>query len=266
MDERTVPTARATVNRKEAARTGGSIPNHLSLVPLNPERQAAIQAIDDVESGVCERWFSLYPYASAFFRRLTGRGKVSGKALRAVTGIIWDPRERLATLSDYEMAFDTLIRTRGQYCPTPLCSSIRHWLFPEVEFQQMERARQRASLSGHKYSVKTRRQWERQREQAAIQYHRVVQLAVIDLNFQSPDTFCQWNKRHQELEEAEWLGMFWHWQARFPSLRELDWLRYSHDSIAAIVLNLAAIVRETPEVIRAQERLYVPNKLEYAGR
>ncbi|HAS1114630.1 TPA: plasmid SOS inhibition protein A [Enterobacter cloacae] len=123
-------------------------------MPLNPERQAAIQAIDDVESGASERWFSLYPYASAFFRRLTGCGKVSGKALRAVTGIIWDPRERLATLSDYEMAFDTLIRTRGQYCPTPLCSSIRHWLFPEVEFQQMERARQRASLSGHKYSVK----------------------------------------------------------------------------------------------------------------
>ena len=49
-------------------------------------------------------------------------------------------------------------------------------------------------------------------------------------------------------------------------LRELDWLRYSHDSIAAIVLSLAAIVRETPEVIRAQEKLYVPNKLEYAGR
>ncbi|MCJ8646228.1 plasmid SOS inhibition protein A [Escherichia coli] len=56
-----------------------------------------------------------------------------------------------------------------------------------MEFQQTGHARQRASLSGHKYSVKTRRQWERQREQAAIHYHRVVQLAAIDLNFQSPD-------------------------------------------------------------------------------
>ncbi|MCJ8646227.1 plasmid SOS inhibition protein A [Escherichia coli] len=37
------------------------------------------------------------------------------------------------------------------------------------------------------------------------------------------------------------------------SLRELDWLLYSHDSIATIVLNLAAIVSETPEEIQVQE-------------
>ncbi|TDB45172.1 plasmid SOS inhibition protein A [Photorhabdus khanii] len=47
---------------------------------------------------------------------------------------------------------------------------------------------------------------------------------------------------------------------RFYAL-ELDWLRYGGESLFTIVLNLAAIVRDTPEVIRARERLYVPNKL-----
>ncbi|WP_152963921.1 MULTISPECIES: plasmid SOS inhibition protein A [Photorhabdus] len=88
-----------------------------------------------------------------------------------------------------------------------------------------------------------------------------MQLATLDLNFQSPDTFSQWNKRHPDLKETDWLTMFWQWQSRFPSLAELDWLRYGGKSLFTIVLNLAAIVRDTPEVIRARERLYVPNKL-----
>ncbi|WP_272906425.1 MULTISPECIES: plasmid SOS inhibition protein A [Edwardsiella] len=235
------------------------------MVPLWPERQAALQAIIDVENDTGSRRFNYYPYAAAFFRRLTGRGKVTGKALKSVVGIMWNPRERLATLGDYEMAFDTLIRTRGEYCPTPLCSSTRHWLFPEVEFQRRERDRQRARLSAHKSGIKSRRQWERQREQEAIQYHRVVQLAALDLNFQSPDTFIQWNKRHPDLKEVDWLSMFWRWQPRFPSLAELEWLRYGSESLFTLVLNLAAIVRDTPEVVRAQERLYVPNKLGHSG-
>ncbi|WP_370546748.1 plasmid SOS inhibition protein A (plasmid) [Edwardsiella tarda] len=120
-------------------------------------------------------------------------------------------------------------------------------------------------MSAHKSGIKSRRQWERQREQEAIQYHRVVQLAALDLNFQSPDTFIQWNKRHPDLKEVDWLSMFWRWQPRFPSLAELEWLRYGSESLFTLVLNLAAIVQDTPEVVRAQERLYVPNKLGRSG-
>jgi hypothetical protein len=225
-----------------------------------------LQAIIDVEDTAPHRRNTWYPYAKAFFRRLTGRGKINGKALRSVVGVLWDPQDRLTKLSDYEMAFDTLIRTRGECCPLPLCSSSRYWLFPEVEFQRRERDRQRARLSGHKWTVKTRRQQERREEQEAIQYHRIVQLAALDLNFQSPDTFSQWNKRHPDLKQRDWLAMFWRWQPRFPSLAELEWLSYGNALPFTLVLNLAAIVRDTPEVVRMQERLYVPNKLGYAGR
>ncbi|EKQ5163196.1 plasmid SOS inhibition protein A [Salmonella enterica] len=249
-----------TVNPDVAALRGG-IPKNRALVCLYPERQAALQAIIDVESATGLRRFTCYPYAAAFFRRLSGRSRVSGRALRAIIGIRWDPRDKLTTLSDYEMAFDTLIRTRGECCPTPLSGSTRHWLFPEVEFQQQERERQRARLAGHKYTVKSRRQWEKQREQEAVQYFRVVQQAALDLNFQSPDTFCQWNMRHPELKEAEWLAMFWRWQARFPSLQALEWLHYSNEPAYVVVINLQALVSETPAVVCARERLYVPNKL-----
>ncbi|WP_374941311.1 plasmid SOS inhibition protein A [Scandinavium lactucae] len=169
-------------------------------------------------------------------------------------------------MSDDEMAFDTLIRTRGEFCPAPLCSASRHWRFPEVEFQRRERDRQRARLRGHKWTVKTRRQQDRQREQEAVQYHRVVQLAALDLNVQRPDTFCQWNKRHPDLKERDWLAMFWRWQSRFPTLSGLDWLRDGNASPFTLALDLATIVRGTPGRIRAQERLYVPNKQAYAGR
>jgi hypothetical protein len=76
----------------EATRKGGSIPKHLSLVPLWPERQAALQAIIDVEDTAPYRRNTWYLYAKAFFRRLTGRGKVNGKALRSVVGVLWDLR------------------------------------------------------------------------------------------------------------------------------------------------------------------------------
>jgi hypothetical protein len=89
------------------------------------------------------------------------------------------------------MVFDTLSRTRGEYCLTPLCSPVRHGVLPEAECRQQIHVQQRARLMGYTYTVKTRRQWEKQREQEAVQYFRVVQQAALELNFQSPDTFCQ---------------------------------------------------------------------------
>jgi hypothetical protein len=229
-------------------------------VCLRPERQAALQAIIEVESG--GRYVSVfYPYARAFFRLLTGRGKITGKALNTIVGVSWDPRERLATLAEYEMAFDTLIRTRGEFCPTPLSSDLTHTLFPEVEFYRRERLRRRGEIAGRKSVAKFLRQQGRKKVQEEIQYYRVLQLAAIDLNFQSPDTFARWNRRHSELNEYDWLQLFWRWQTRFPSLQSLDWFRYSDEPRHSLVWELCHIVQETPEPVRARERLYIPNKL-----
>lgn len=54
------------------------IPLHLSLVPFSPERRAAMEAIAEVERRRSRGAVSAaYPYASAFFRRLTGRARIS---------------------------------------------------------------------------------------------------------------------------------------------------------------------------------------------
>jgi hypothetical protein len=252
---------RAGVTDKAALTGGQTILAHLALVCLRPEQQAATGAIIDVEESPRRSGFEFYPYAAAFFRRLTGRGKASGRGLRFIPGIRWDPAERLATLSDYDMAFNTLIRTRGEYCPSPLSTSDGDWLFPETAFRRRERNKHRVRLAAHKYHSTWSRQDARRHAQKALQYQHYVGRARIELNFQSPDTFVQWHDRHPELKEQDWLAMFWHWQRRFPSLRSLAWFQYSRDQPQVIAVSLQVLVQDTPAVIRAQERLYVPNKL-----
>lgn len=54
------------------------IPSHLSLVPFSPERRAAMEAIAEVERRRSRGAVSAaYPYASAFFRRLTGSTRIT---------------------------------------------------------------------------------------------------------------------------------------------------------------------------------------------
>ncbi|WP_353622721.1 plasmid SOS inhibition protein A, partial [Citrobacter sp. Cf115] len=54
------------------------IPSHLSLVPFSPERRAAMEAIAEVERRRSRGAVSaVYPYASAFFRRLTGSTRIT---------------------------------------------------------------------------------------------------------------------------------------------------------------------------------------------
>lgn len=89
------------------------------------------------------------------------------------------------------MAINTFIRTRGEYCPHPLPGDMRHTLFPEVEFNRMERVRHRAVMRVDKHFARTRRQREKREVQEDVQYHQALQQATIDLNFQSPETLVR---------------------------------------------------------------------------
>lgn len=91
------------------------IPNHLALVPWHPYRQAVWQAIAQVEARrEAGRRLSAYPYATAFFRQLTGRPTLSAKDIRMID-VTYRPgdRRRATRKEDYIDALDILITSRG---------------------------------------------------------------------------------------------------------------------------------------------------------
>nr|WP_223145379.1 plasmid SOS inhibition protein A [Serratia bockelmannii] len=70
------------------------IPNHLALVLWHPYRQAVWQAIAQVEARrEAGRRLSAYPYATAFFRQLTGRLTISAKDIRMID-VTYRPGDR----------------------------------------------------------------------------------------------------------------------------------------------------------------------------
>lgn len=124
------------------------IPKSLSLVTLLPERQAALQAIAAVEHAQ-QRGTRLarHPYAAAFMKQLSGRSRVSVRALNRIRGIYLRSREKRAPLPEWESALDAFLSTAGEVCPLPLPGELATVLFPEAVFRRAERAKHAAEKS-----------------------------------------------------------------------------------------------------------------------
>uniref|UniRef100_UPI0039658DF9 plasmid SOS inhibition protein A n=1 Tax=Serratia marcescens TaxID=615 RepID=UPI0039658DF9 len=97
-------------------------------MPWHPYRQAVWQAIAQVEARrEAGRRLPVYPYATAFFRQLTGRPTLSAKDLRMID-VTYRPgdRRRATRKEDYMDALDTLIASRGEHCYSPFPVAWRH--------------------------------------------------------------------------------------------------------------------------------------------
>ncbi|EHL5833697.1 plasmid SOS inhibition protein A [Salmonella enterica] len=252
----------AAAARKGGSSAGPAIPRHLSLVCQRPERQAVQLAIIDGDRIRESGKYRENPYARAFLRHYTGSSRISSRALNSVIGIIWRPRENHHTLADVESALDTLIASRGRYCLLPLPSGLRFWLFPESEFSLRQREKRHQHLRWDLEERRDARARERERTHAAFQYQMQMGRARIALNFAAPEMYRQWYDTWNDiLSEHDLRELTRRWAARFPSLDSLDFLFRCADPVWVIEMNLREIVRETPEQVRALERLYVPNKL-----
>ncbi len=80
------------------------IPANLSLVPFSPERRAAMEAIAEVE----RRRSRGYPYASAFFRRLTGSTRITIREIHHFAPVL-TARELRGSRDSWLSAIDALI-------------------------------------------------------------------------------------------------------------------------------------------------------------
>lgn len=117
------------------------IPANLSLVPFSPERRAAMEAIAEVERRRSRGAVStMYPYASAFFRRLTGSTRITIREIHHFAPVL-TARELRGSRDSWLSAIDALIESRGMRCWLPLPVGAGQRLFPEVAFQQTERVR-----------------------------------------------------------------------------------------------------------------------------
>lgn len=116
------------------------IPSAHSLVTLKPARQAALQAIINVETSR-ERGARLpaLPHVRAFLRLLTGCGRLNATVARQIPGLNWEPRNRLVSLKQVEEALDRMIATGGEACPLPLNLDVQAELFPEVIHTRTDR-------------------------------------------------------------------------------------------------------------------------------
>lgn len=96
------------------------IPSHLSLIPFSPERRAAMEAIAEVERRRSRgAVLSSYPWASAFFRRLTGSTRISIREINFFAPVL-TARELRGSRDSWLSAIDALIESRGTCCWLPL--------------------------------------------------------------------------------------------------------------------------------------------------
>ncbi len=236
--------------------------SHLSVVTLNPARQAALQAIAEVEQRQEDdrRLPFENPHARVFMRRLTGSSRLNARSAQHIPGLAWDPNFKLWTLKMLEDALERLLRSRGEYCFSPLSSGVQQALFPDIVYRKTTRSDRSRTLS----NARMQRREDKRRCQEAMRHQNLVSQARTDLNFQSPETVRTWYSRWcDELDAGELALLVWSWQTRFGSLSELDWLRYGDTPLYAILYEIQCIVRDTPEPVRAAERWRVPNKLSH---
>lgn len=236
------------------------IPNSLALVTLKPARQAALQAILDVETRRSEgRRLPELPYVRTFLRILTGSSRINTDVARRIPGLNWHPKNRLVSLKQVEAALEILLASHGEKCPLPLPIDIQGELFPELVHNHTGRKRHRMEIG----TARSQRRETRLIEQACFQRQNLLARAVTELNFCSPETVQAWYARWSDEFGEELAAPFWRWQRRFRSLEELEWNRLSHDPLWQVMQDLRLIVRETPEGTHRAERWQVPNKLRY---
>lgn len=239
------------------------IPNNRALVPLLPERLAALRAIIFVEDkrATDPTWKCYdYPYAQAFFRFLCGKGKVCGKSLNKVFGIRYDAKERLTTLRNWEIAIDDFIRSQGRYCPTPLSGDMVDYIFPEQAFLRKDRENKRHD---RRFSLYSRR---RSKEAASheLEYQNLVGRAEIELAFQTPETlrawYCHWSR--EDIRKSDMDSMLWGFIERMPSLSHIERSYFSADDPSWYIENeIWHAVKEATVVQKMLDRWMVPNKL-----
>ena len=235
------------------------IPPHLSLVPFSPERRAAMEAIAEVESRRSRGAVSApYPYASAFFRRLTGSTRITLREIRLFAPVL-TTQELRGNKDGWLMAIDTLIASRGIRCWLPLPAGAGLTLFPEVRFQRTERERRQDELRDEKYT-RQRRKESCLRERA---YQALAGQAEIELAFHTPETVSSWSGRWSgtDLHQYDLEEMFWRWSERFPSLAALDQHEYHGEPLWSVVYEAGQLTADAPVSVRQLERWMVPNKL-----
>ncbi|HGM5003711.1 TPA: plasmid SOS inhibition protein A [Serratia marcescens] len=237
------------------------IPNHLALEPWHPYRQAVWQAIAQVEARrEAGRRLPVYPYATAFFRQLTGRPTLSAKDLRMID-VTYRPgdRRRATRKEDYMDALDTLIASRGGHCYSPLPGDTRDTLFPEVNRRRRQRFEHRLTM---KHTRQARiddniRQHKRRRYQV-----RKAQ-AEIELAFITPGELNRWVRRakQQGIADCDLFGLVQAWTSRFPCLAELDCYLWSARPFWENCLQVSLINGDLSAADRADNDARIPNRL-----
>ncbi|ELE9247874.1 plasmid SOS inhibition protein A [Enterobacter kobei] len=235
------------------------IPSHLSLVPFSPERRAAMESIAEVERRRSRGAVSAaYPYASAFFRRLTGSTRITLREINYFAPVL-TARELRGSRDSWLSAIDALIESRGTCCWLPLPVGAGQRLFPEVAFQQTERVRCQDALRDEKYT-RQRRKEQCQRERA---YRALAGQAEIELAFHTPEMVSSWSARWSgtELRQYDLEEMFWRWSERFPSLAPVELWMTENQPFWTVMAETDALARESTESVRQLERWMVLNKL-----
>jgi len=237
------------------------IPANLSLVPVIPERRAAMEAIAEVERRRSRGAVStVYPYASAFFRRLTGSTRITIREIRYFAPVL-TARELRGCRDSWLSAIDALIESRGTRCWLPLPVGAGQCLFPEVAFQQTERVRCQDALRDEKYT----RQRHKERCQRERAYQALAGQAEIELAFHTPETVSSWSARWSgtELRQYDLEEMFWHWSERFPSLSALERDEFAREPLWSMVFEAGLLTEEASFPVRQLEHWMVPNKLTF---
>ncbi|MDE1188860.1 MAG: plasmid SOS inhibition protein A [Pantoea sp.] len=235
------------------------IPAHLSLVPLSPERRAAMQAIAEVESTASRGIYSAaYPYTRAFFRHFRGSQRVTVREINYFAPVL-TAQELRGRKDSWLNAIDRLIESRGTRCYLPLPSHAGSLIFPEVVFQETERRRRQTELKEERYS----RQRRRQASSHERAYQALAAQAEIDLAFQTPETVSSWGSRWSgtKLKQYDLEDMFFRWSERFPSLISLERRDFYGQPFWRVMYEASMRAKEAGPAVRSLERWMVPNKL-----
>lgn len=235
------------------------IPSRLSLVPLNPARRAAMQAVAEVERRLAQgKPLPEFPYACAFFRYLKGSRRVTLREIHYFAPVL-SAQEFRGSRAAWLNAIDALIESRGACCYLPLPESSGRDIFPEVRFRQTERGRRQDELRDEKYSRQRRRE-EMQRERA---YQALAGQAEIELAFHTPATVSSWSAKWSgsRVRQYDMEEMFWRWSERFPSLAELDRSELTDSPFWGVIFEAGQLAKEATRVVVQMERWMVPNKL-----
>lgn len=236
------------------------IPKSLALVPLLPERQAALQAIAAVEHAQ-QRGARLarHPYAAAFMKQMSGGSRVSVQGLNRIRGIYLRPREKRAPLPEWESALDIFLSTAGEVCPLPLPGELATVLFPEAVFRRSERAAHAARKSAGRAAGKERRaEYYRERQ---LENH--IRQAETELAFRTPNTLSGWFDAWCDcVPEYDLKNMIAAWSRRFPSLSYLETLQlYAPDAACDVAGEIHLCAQHMSDAQREMNSWLVPNKL-----